>query len=175
MVWIILGRSTRNFKINTELTVLYVYKLGEGGESRQVGRVGIPPFMKKCLGWATINYSNLPLTHARTALEKYQHDCPWIFCVINGWSFWPCFRKFVSKVCSHFLNFAFRIFQSNFDTAPRSISRSHSINMKLQTLFLNAWGAQRLEGWGVRRVGIWRVGVSWHMSSQSKGYVFGCD
>ena len=51
-------------------------KVGEGGESCQVRRVGIPPFMKKCVGWTTINYSNFPRTQARTAL-----------CVINGISF----------------------------------------------------------------------------------------
>ena len=56
--------------------------VGEGGESCQVRRVGIPPFMKTCVGWATINYSNLLRTQARIALEKYQHDCPWIFCVL---------------------------------------------------------------------------------------------
>ena len=119
------------------------HKLGRGGESCQVRRARKPPFLK-CVGRATFNYSNLPRTQTRIALEKYQHDCLVFFCVINAWSFWLCFWKLVWRVCSHFPNFSFRIFQCNFDTASSSTSRSNPINMKLQTLLLKDWGAQRL-------------------------------
>ena len=84
--------------------------VGEGGESCQVRRVGILPFMKKCVGWATFNYSKLTGTQPRTALEKYHHDCPYIFLVLMadvfGFVFGSQVRKFVVVFCISLFEFS---------------------------------------------------------------------
>ena len=59
---------------------------------------------------------------------------------VFGLVFGSIFRKFVVI----FPRYLFRILQPNFDIAIVSTSRSHSINVKLLTLLLKVWGAQRL-------------------------------
>ena len=89
--------------------------------------MGISPFLKRRVDWATPDYSNLPRSQPSVALKNINMIALAFFVLL------------MDQVFALFLEVSFGSLP-----ASRRTSRSHPLNMKLQTLLVKAWGAQRI-------------------------------